>query len=91
MLSLSVTGSRGFRLLMGCGVAVAVISTVVLILMLIRNQRMIKTAARDIEFMKMQADSAARYSDQQQPTFVEMEEVSTISRGQKYDKLPLDP
>ena len=51
---------------------------------------MIKTATRDIEFMKMQADT--RYTaDQQRPTFVEMEEVSTISKGRKYDKLPLDP
>ena len=89
-MCLIFTGSRGFRLLAGCGVAVAVTSTVVLIVMLIRNQRMIKTATRDIEFMKMQADT--RYTaDQQRPTFVEMEEVSTISKGRKYDKLPLDP
>ena len=78
---------------MGCGVAVAVISTLVLVVMLIRNHRMIRVATRDIEFMKMSNSVSAttdHYSDHQ-PTCVEMEEVSTISSGRKYDKLPLQP
>ena len=40
-------------MLMALGVAVAVISTLVLVVLLLRNQRMINKARSEIEFMKM--------------------------------------
>merc|ERR1711974_9223 len=50
--------SRGFRMLMALGVAVAVISTLVLVALLLRNQRMINKARSEIEFMKMRESTA---------------------------------
>ena len=77
-------------MLMALGVAVAVISTLVLVVLLLRNQRMINKARSEIEFMKMRESTAASIGAARSEP-IEREEVSTILHGRKYDKLPILP
>ena len=79
--------SPGFQMLIALGVQVG---TVVLVVFLLRNQRMINKARSDIEFMKTRESTAASiWAARGEP--IELEEVSTISHGRKYDKLPILP
>merc|ERR1711973_168002 len=81
--------TRGFRLLLACGIAVSVISTITLIIVLIRNRRMIVLSSQ-MEFMRMRESSQSSrggYSDNVSNQEVELEDVTPT--GGKYDKLPL--
>ena len=73
------------------GVGLAVVSTIALIVVLVRHQKTIRQATREMQFQRLAANHfGSQYSDE--PRSVELDFV----RGNgitvvKYDKLPLVP
>ena len=78
--------SRAFRLAITLGVGLAIVSTIALIVVLVRHQRTIRRATREMQFQRLAANQfSGQYSDE--PRGVEMDFV----KGVKYDKLPIVP
>ena len=76
--------SRAFRLAITLGVGLAVVSTIALIVVLVRHQKTIRKATREMQFQRLAANQfSGQYSDE--PRGVEMDFV----KGVKYDKLPI--
>ena len=76
--------SRTFRLAITLGVGLAVVSTIALIVVLVRHQKTIRRATREMQFQRLAAmNDNGQYSDE--PRGVEMDFV----KGVKYDKLPI--
>ena len=80
----NVLVSRAFRLAITLGVGLAVVSTIALIVVLVRHQKTIRKATREMQFQRLAANQfSGQYSDE--PRGVEMDFV----KGVKYDKLPI--
>merc|ERR1712062_209585 len=77
--------SRTFRLAITLGVGLAVVSTIALIVVLVRHQKTIRKATREMQFQRLAAMNSSQYADE--PKGVEMDFV----KGVKYDKLPIVP
>ena len=77
--------SRTFRLAITLGVGLAVVSTIALIVVLVRHQKTIRRATREMQFQRLAAMNTNQYADE--PRGVEMDFV----KGVKYDKLPIVP
>ena len=76
--------TRAFRLAITLGVGLAVVSTIALIVVLVRHQKTIRKATREMQFQRLAANQfSGQYSDE--PRGVEMDFV----KGVKYDKLPI--
>ena len=90
-LTNNISVSRAFRLAISLGVGLAVVSTVALIVVLVRHQKTIRQATREMAFQRMAANQfGSQYSDE--PREVEMDVVKSNGRTVvKYDKLPLVP
>ena len=82
---LIISVSRTFRLAITLGVGLAVVSTIALIVVLIRHQKTIRKATREMQFQRLAAMNSSQYADE--PKGVEMDFV----KGVKYDKLPIVP
>lgn len=81
----SILVSRTFRLAITLGVGLAVVSTIALIVVLVRHQKTIRKATREMQFQRLAATNNSQYADE--PRGVEMDFV----KGVKYDKLPIVP
>lgn len=68
-----------------CGVVIAALSTIVMMVVLVRNHKALRHATAQIEFMRMRQSSS--YAEDDVSRQVEMTEVN----GGKYSKLPLEP
>merc|ERR1711992_293237 len=81
-LNYHIGGSRAFRLAITLGVGLAAVSTIALIVVLVRHQKTIRKATREMQFQRLAAMNNSQYADE--PRGVEMDFV----KGVKYDKLP---
>ena len=84
--------SRAFRMAITCAVGLAIMSTIALIVVLVRHQKTIRQATREMEFQRMRSSpSTPPYSDLESRQ-VEMNIVKSDGRTVvKYDKVPLQP
>ena len=56
--------SRTFRLAITLGVGLAVVSTIALIVVLIRHQKTIRKATREMQFQRLAAMNSSQYADE---------------------------